>query len=67
LEYLVVEDKFKKGWKTGTAPTIKKVYKVIESKAFLSAYNAYLLVAFLSLKLKDLMGQKQIIQTKSRQ
>lgn len=39
--HLVVEQKFKKAWQSGSCPTIKKIYKVIENKSFLMPYDKY--------------------------
>ncbi|KAF8797736.1 hypothetical protein BYT27DRAFT_7228876 [Phlegmacium glaucopus] len=39
--YNLVEQKFKSAWQSGTAPTIKKIYKVIENKSFLVPYDQY--------------------------
>lgn len=38
---LVVEQRLKRAWQTGTPPTIKKIYKVIENKSFLMPYDQY--------------------------
>ena len=42
LKHGKVEKKFRKAWKvTGTPPTIKNVYKIIESWDFLRPYDRY--------------------------
>jgi len=41
---LPVQKKYDDAWKYGTKPTIKKIYKVIESKTFLLPYDKYKLV-----------------------
>ena len=36
-----MEERFKRAWRTGNCPTIKKIYKVIENKSFLKPYDQY--------------------------
>ncbi|KAJ2913104.1 hypothetical protein MD484_g7310, partial [Candolleomyces efflorescens] len=38
---VVVENKFKSGWVTGTPVTITKIFKVVENDTFLKPYDAY--------------------------
>ncbi|KAJ2913101.1 hypothetical protein MD484_g7311, partial [Candolleomyces efflorescens] len=39
--YDMVENKFKSGWKSGSAPSITKIFKIIENEEFLNPYDAY--------------------------
>jgi len=39
--YDLVEQRFKRAWGTGSFPTIKKIFKVIEDKSFLMPYDRY--------------------------
>jgi hypothetical protein len=41
----LVESKFQQGWKAGTlCPTVKRVYRIVESQASIDSYYAYLFV-----------------------
>ena len=41
ISMLLVQKKLDSAWKYGTKPTIKKIYKIIESKHFLQPYDRY--------------------------
>ncbi|KIM77115.1 hypothetical protein PILCRDRAFT_627541 [Piloderma croceum F 1598] len=41
--FTMVENKFQQGWKAGTScPTVKRVYRIVESQASIDSYYAYL-------------------------